>query len=342
MRASVDSTNDLGGVELGHPQRRPHRELRAIARASEKPPSVGRPPRRQVHEAVSGISQRTLRRRCAPVRSIRSTRVLTRGGGRNAARGIGRPASIANSRCHRLAPGESALTHLLAAWSWATRVALRSRLRGWSSRRSSELVTAKGGLATTWNGRRGSRRSPASASTTMIAVPKRRRRCWARSGCASTAMTRAPDSRRSPVSAPVPAPTSRTHDPDGRFASSTRSLAQPEWSSCHPQLLPGDTTAADRDEEDHDRSVHQPIAEGVQRFDVFQCPSTRRVRSTRSVRIAGPLRPPARAVASDRRSQRVRSVGPAAGGRNSLAGWSRDGDATGWSPFLETRADERR
>ncbi len=198
------------------------------------------------------IAQRTPPRRCTPLRSIHSTRVLTRGGDRKAARGIGRPTSIENSRCHRLAPGASALAHRLAAWSWATSVALRSLLPGWSSRRSSKLVTAKGGLATTWNGRRGSRRSPASASTTMIAVPKRRRRCRARSGCASTAITRAPDSRRSPVSAPVPAPTSMTHDPDGRFASSTRSWAQSESSSCHPQFRLGDATAADRDEEDHD------------------------------------------------------------------------------------------
>ena len=50
----------------------------------------------------------------------------------------------------------------------------------------------KGGLATTSNGWRGSRRSAASACTTTMASPNRWRSCRARPGWTSIATTRAP------------------------------------------------------------------------------------------------------------------------------------------------------
>ena len=63
------------------------------------------------------------------------------------------------------------------------------RLAGCSSRRSNGAVTPYGGLATTWKGRRGSRRSDASACTTTTARPNSARNRAARAGCRSTAIS---------------------------------------------------------------------------------------------------------------------------------------------------------
>ena len=94
----------------------------------------------------------------------------------------------------------------------STRSAATSREPGASSRPSRPAVIPYGGLATTRNGRPGSRRLAASACTTVTSGNLWRSRA-ARPGCSSTATTRAPARIRGAVSAPSPAPMSRTSSP---------------------------------------------------------------------------------------------------------------------------------
>ena len=101
--------------------------------------------------------------------------------------------------------------------------------------RITAIVIAKGGLATTRNGRFGRRRSLASAWTTVAGQPRNRSRsCEARTGWSSTAMTRAPAATSGAVSAPDPAPMSSTRSPGRIPASATTKVAQRLSSRCHP------------------------------------------------------------------------------------------------------------
>jgi len=84
-----------------------------------------------------------------------------------------------------------------------------------SRRRHSQVVSANGGLATTWNGRRGSgtrRRSPSTTATSGSSANRRRSRP-ASAESSSTAITRAPVPASGAVSAPYPAPRSKTRSP---------------------------------------------------------------------------------------------------------------------------------
>lgn len=92
-----------------------------------------------------------------------------------------------------------------------------------------------GGLATTRNGRCGSRTVVASARTTVTGSSANRCRSNRhRSGCNSTATTRAPAATRCPVRAPWPAPRSSTNSPGRTSAAATMRAAQPSASSCQP------------------------------------------------------------------------------------------------------------
>ena len=132
-------------------------------------------------------------------RWITRIRALTGDGGRKAERGTPDPRLTTKVRAHRRHPGASSPDQRSAAWCCSTRWALCSLLPGWRSRRSSAVVAEKGGLATMWYGRRGRRRSRASAWTTTTRAPKRSRRARTRSPCASTARTRAPVATSGPV-----------------------------------------------------------------------------------------------------------------------------------------------
>jgi hypothetical protein len=188
-------------------------------------------------------------------RRITNRRQGTRGGGSNAERGRGRPAQTAKVRAQRRAPGASGPVQRRTTWSWRTTWALTRRLPEWSRRCNSALMMAKGGLATTWKGRRGRRRSAPSASTTISPRPKRRRSCAALPGWLSTAMTLAPAVIKGSVSAPRPAPTSSTRAPRLRPASATIRSAQRESSWCHPQVSRALSTATNRHEVGHRPSL---------------------------------------------------------------------------------------
>jgi hypothetical protein len=122
-----------------------------------------------------------------------------------------------------------------------------------SNRRISADVTENGGLATTWNARRGRRRSAASARTTVMSRPKRSDSARARPGCASTAITRAPVSSSGRVSAPVPAPMSSTRAPGGSAAWRTNRSAQRGSSWCQPHSRRAPTEARR-----HHHHAHRP------------------------------------------------------------------------------------
>ena len=130
-----------------------------------------------------------------------------------------------------------------------------SRLPGCTSRLSRAVVIAKGGLETTWYGRRGRRRSDASASTITTTAPKRRRKTLILAGWASMAITRAPTSSSATVREPFPAPTSSTRCPGWTPESATIRVAQWDSSSCHPHRRGGGTTDAYRQEHAHDRPL---------------------------------------------------------------------------------------
>lgn len=115
-------------------------------------------------------------------------------------------------------------------------------------RRSSATEIAKGGLATTRNGRRGSRRSlPSACTTTTLVSVNFWRSSRARVGCNSKAMTRAPRRTSGPVIAPAPAPMSRTRSPLRMPALSTSLSAHRLSSRCHPHRVRSPDTADHRE-----------------------------------------------------------------------------------------------
>ena len=157
------------------------------------------------------------------------------GGGRNARRGMDLPVEMVKVRDQRAQPGAPGAVHRLATWRGTTRSAATRRLPGARRRRIMAVVVANGGLATTWKVRLGSRRSLASAWTTVTGESTNRlRSCLARPGWSSTAMTRAPAERSGAVKAPDPAPMSRTRSPVRIPASATIRAAQRLSSRCHP------------------------------------------------------------------------------------------------------------
>jgi hypothetical protein len=104
-------------------------------------------------------------------RSMRSTAAARGAAGRKACAGSLVTTETRNVRDHRCASGARPAAHRAATWVGTTRSADRRRLPGPSSRRSSAVVMANGGLATTAKVRRGSSRSAASASRTTTASP---------------------------------------------------------------------------------------------------------------------------------------------------------------------------
>ena len=179
------------------------------------------------------------------------------GGGENAVRGMGRPIEHSNFWRHRPAPGGDPQTHRSATCQGTIKSARMSRLPGAVRRPSSATEMAKGGFATTRNGRRGNRRSPPSVCTTMTwSLAKTRRRSSARVGCNSNAITRAPRRTRGRVSAPEPAPISSTRSPEEIPASSTRRSAHLLSSRCHPHRVRCTDTAPHR-EHCHARIINQ-------------------------------------------------------------------------------------
>lgn len=231
------------------------REARAAARAlvAVAPRTTARH-RRHRRRGAPGTPRRG--RALEDTRRIVSTAVLCGGGGANAERGSERPSRAWNSRRQRCAPGASPIAHRRATCQGTTRSARTSRLPGAVRRRRSAVVTENGGLATTWNGRRGRRRSDASAVMTVThRGSKRWRSDAARAGCSSTARTRAPRSTSCRVIAPVPAPTSMTRSPGAICASATSVAAQRSASWCHPQRRSGAAT------EDHHEVRHGRIVD---------------------------------------------------------------------------------
>ena len=165
-----------------------------------------------------------------------NTTESTVGRGTNAERGSERAMSTAKIAVQRLMREVRADTHLIAAWRGSTRSAESIWFAGTSSRRSRAEVTPNGGFATNRNGRRGSRRSDASACTTMTCASRNRSRSiCARCGCSSTATTRAPRSTSAAVIVPVPAPTSTTRSRARMLAPSTSCNAASSVSRYQPQ-----------------------------------------------------------------------------------------------------------
>jgi len=170
------------------------------------------------------------------------------GDGVKAERGMGRPVAHSNSLRQRPAPGGVPQTQRSATCQGTIKSARISRLPGAVRRRSTATEMAKGGLATTRNGRRGSRRSAPSARTTVTWWwPNSRLRLSALTGCSSNAMTRAPRSTRGRVRAPEPAPMSRTSSPEVIPAFSTSRSAHLLSSWCHPHRARFSDTADHRD-----------------------------------------------------------------------------------------------
>ncbi len=141
-----------------------------------------------------------------------------------------------NARCDAGLPAPRPAAQRVAAQPGSTRLARSSRLDGRVMRRRSAVVAANGGLATTLKGRRGRRRSVASARTTVTGcAAKRSRSTVNRCGCSSTATTDAPACSNCAVIAPVPAPMSTTRSPGCTPAASTSRAIQRLSSWCHPQ-----------------------------------------------------------------------------------------------------------
>ena len=117
------------------------------------------------------------RRRSPPPRSASPQHehlAVDAGAGRNAERGTRR--ADLGVEVRPPAPGARARpapAQRRAAWVWRTRWAARAGCRGARAGAAGRMVAANGGLATTWNGRRGRRRSRASASTTVRSRPNR-------------------------------------------------------------------------------------------------------------------------------------------------------------------------
>jgi hypothetical protein len=164
--------------------------------------------------------------------------------GLNADRGTDAVTSAANSCSHRPAPGARPVAQRVATWCGTTRSARTSGLPGWRSRRRTATVTDHGGLATTWNGWRGSRRSLTSARTIRVeSTSNRRRRVETRVGWSSNATTRAPVATRGAVIAPVPAQMSSTRSPRPTPERSTKRCAQRSvsWWNPHRRVPPAAT-----------------------------------------------------------------------------------------------------
>jgi hypothetical protein len=179
--------------------------------------------------AVAGVAHSpatpTTERPASPAQPRRRmTRMATPlgGGGRKAERGTEIPVPTSKVRSHRPDPGARPEPQRRATCQGTTRSARSRRLPGATNRHNTAEVMANGGLATTLNGERGSRRSEASATTTLTGSV--RNRCFntaARCGCNSTATTRAPRVTSEEVMAPVPAPISRTRSPAPICAATT-------------------------------------------------------------------------------------------------------------------------
>lgn len=183
---------------------------------------------------------------------MRSTWAALGARGAKAPGGRRKPVATSNCPAQRRRPGAPGLLQRRAAYGGTTRSAETSLLPCARSRRMIEVTAAKGGLETTRNGLNGSRRSLASACTTLTWAAANLLRRWRqRLGCSSTATTRAPLSTSQRVSSPRPAPMSSTRSPGATAASSTSRIAQPLSSSCHPHrgALPPGT-------EDHDHDRH--------------------------------------------------------------------------------------
>ena len=136
------------------------------------------------------------------------------------------------------------------------------RLPGAVRRRSRAAEMAKGGFATTRNGRRGNRASAPSARTTITSSRANSRRSSSdRLGCSSNAMTRAPRCTRWRVIAPEPAPMSRTRSPRETPALSTSRSAHLLSSRCHPHRVRCSDTA-DHREHCHATTIRSRIPVG--------------------------------------------------------------------------------
>ncbi len=215
-----------------HPQRSGGDTMSTSVRIGHTKHSIGNEPPPSPRRARFGHGHRA-----APhTRSILRIDASAGGTGRNAEAGIRGPSEQLNARLAPAPPTPRPAAQRAAAHVGRTRLANSSRLDGAVRRRSSAVVTPKGGLATTLNARRGNLRSAASARTTLTASPAKRFRSSARRcGCSSTAITDAPAATNRAVIAPEPAPTSTTRSPGPTSATSTNRLAQRLSSWCHPQ-----------------------------------------------------------------------------------------------------------
>ena len=131
-----------------HRRRVPRALRRAAARARRGRGLDGRPARaphaepRALADRAVGAAARARPRRCGV-------------GGQNAWRGSRHATHASYSRRHRPEPGAEPSAHRSATCQGTTRSARTSRLPGAVRRRSSAVVAANGGFATTRNGRRG-------------------------------------------------------------------------------------------------------------------------------------------------------------------------------------------
>jgi len=133
------------------------------------------------------------------------------GAGRKACAGTCPPKVASKRRCQRSTSVPRPELHRTATCLGTISSARTSRLESVSSRRRTDVVAAKGRLATTLNGCAGRRKAVTSAWITRTGAPRYRSRSDAtRSGWSSTATTRAPARSRWSVTAPSPAPRSRT------------------------------------------------------------------------------------------------------------------------------------
>ncbi len=177
-----------------------------------------------------------------------STATAFGGGGWKAERGIVTPREHTKSVSQRPAPGARPAIQRSAIWRGTMMSARSNRLPGAVRRRSTATPMAKGGLATTRNGRLGRRRSlPSTCTTTTLSWANLVRSSRARVGCNSTAMTRAPLRTSGPVNAPVPAPMSSTRSPVRIPALSMSRSAHELSRRCHPHRVRCPGTADHRE-----------------------------------------------------------------------------------------------
>ena len=135
--------------------------------------------------------------------------------------------ATSKSRRQRLAPGAAPDAHRCAALRCNTMSAAIESRPGREQPSQQGVVMANGGLATTRKGRRGSRRSAASARTTRTRAPEPATELLgARRVQFDRDDTRAGARTSAAVNAPVPAPTSSTSSPGRTPASATIVSAQ--------------------------------------------------------------------------------------------------------------------